>query len=230
MYKGVSILLLVLSLSSHGRHHCPSCLLWSPDVVVSSFFNCVSADTHPSRYMFVHHCDCEHYLIVSDIRLEPAPYVQAAIATTIPTSVDHASGRHGRASDAISDLTSDYSSEQQGPGCIAESYSLPTNGPGNESIITNAQSSSSSVEDRVPSSTETAEDGQRPADGTMEMEGVRGTDSYPRLSYRAKPNLKRCSICTARVATYRSFGHPLADEARMDRCVKLVSQEGPCHV
>lgn len=38
-------------------------------------------------------------------------------------------------------------------------------------------------------------------------------DEYPRLSYRNKPNARRCGVCKTKMALKISFGHPLSDMA-----------------
>lgn len=35
---------------------------------------------------------------------------------------------------------------------------------------------------------------------------------YPRLSFRAKPNSRRCGICQTKTAVKMSVGHPLSDK------------------
>lgn len=41
-----------------------------------------------------------------------------------------------------------------------------------------------------------------------------GEDEYPRLSHRVRSHTRKCSICTAKVAAYTSYGHPMSDQVR----------------
>ena len=39
-------------------------------------------------------------------------------------------------------------------------------------------------------------------------------EEYPRLSFRAKPNSRRCGVCHTKTAVKTSVGHPLSDKVR----------------
>lgn len=46
----------------------------------------------PNRYAFLHHCDCDHFFAVSDIRLEPLPpNLPPTSSATTSTTIDSAS-------------------------------------------------------------------------------------------------------------------------------------------
>lgn len=48
-----------------------------------------------------------------------------------------------------------------------------------------------------------------------EVDTTERDEYYPRLSYRAKSNVRRCSLCVTKVASFMSYGHPLSDEVSL---------------
>eukprot|EP00752_Nemacystus_decipiens_P009024 g8055.t1 len=48
--------------------------------------------------------------------------------------------------------------------------------------------------------------------------GGSATQEYPWLSFRAKPNSRRCGICYTKTAVKTSIGHPLSDKAPLACC------------
>eukprot|EP00903_Cladosiphon_okamuranus_P019885 g18277.t1 len=58
------------------------------------------------------------------------------------------------------------------------------------------------------------------ATATTAIPSVTGTPTleYPRLSFRTKPNSRRCGVCHTKTAVKTSIGHPLSDKAPMVCC------------
>lgn len=167
-------------------------LVWASDVTVD--------DLRPAlgqRFMFVHHGDCEHHLTISDIRLDPLPPSMSAVPT--------------------------YAAEQR--TTCARNAALPEEGRGAPALpphprpdTIDTRSGGGGAAGGVA-----GEGGVDAAGGGNVGEGRRSVEvldsgcvdeGYPRLTFRVKPNVRRCSICTAMAASYKSFGHPLADEVR----------------
>lgn len=159
--------------------------------------------------MFVHHCDCEHYLIVSDIRLDP---ISSSSSFALPIPAKFASSGDKRRIPSAACSPSELGRPEHDEGLEMEEAAGPSKAAacGSDGAAGSCQEVSN-VAQRGSTSAESA--GRRRAAREL-RDGRQGFgDAYPKLCFRTKPNVKRCAICTARVAVYKSFGHPLADEA-----------------
>ena len=51
-------------------------------------------------------------------------------------------------------------------------------------------------------------------------------EDFPRLTYKAKPGARRCSVCRTKTAAKMTLGHPLSDQASegMNACVSCFER------
>lgn len=165
--------------------------------------------------MFLHHCDCDHYMTVSDIRLEPTPLVdpeeeEEPRPATATAAADSTSNPNAKGLD-----------ERKGG-------ETPAGGSREDDDAVNAEvdDTASGTDKAVGGSTGASDAlvqarlGVGSGAGSTEASSARGggrrrkksvADEYPRLTYRVRPQVRRCEVCTVKVAVYTSFGHPLSD-------------------
>ncbi|CAN0537461.1 unnamed protein product [Ectocarpus sp. 12 AP-2014] len=164
-------------------------------------------------YVFLHHRDCDHLFVVSDIRIEPVPVPPPELE---PTAV-HTSG--GPAAAAMAAL------EENG----RDGRSAATTGQQQQQQQQEAGSSSSTAHhdggggaaDRGGRVRAAASTGGVSTENIAAVGGGRGEgkdEEYPRLSFLSNPNCRRCGICLTKTAVKMSVGHPLSDKVSLFCC------------
>ncbi|CAB1112755.1 unnamed protein product [Ectocarpus sp. CCAP 1310/34] len=172
-------------------------------------------------YVFLHHRDCDHLFVVSDIRIEPVPVPPpepeltavhlsggppaAAMAALEEKSRDGGSAATTGQQQQQQQQHQQQQQQQQEAGSLS-SAAHPDGGGG--------------AADRG-GSVAAASTGGVSTENTAAVGGGRGEgkkEEYPRLSFLSNPNCRRCGICLTKTAVKMSFGHPLSDKASLFCC------------
>lgn len=187
--------------------------------------------------MFLHHCDCDHYLIVSDVRLEPIPPVNpedeplttAATATTSNSNVEGLDKQGGKTAGGSGGSRCDggYVEASRGDTVTASAHDKAVGGRTAAAGVALEQAGLGSG---LGSGSGSGGGGEALSLGGERRLRKKVVDEYPRLTYRMRPQVRRCEVCTAKVAVYMSFGHPLSDMVRIrEEEEKEACVEPPLH-
>ncbi|CAN0004715.1 unnamed protein product [Ectocarpus fasciculatus] len=188
-------------------------VMWASDATV--------ADLRPvlgERYVFLHHRDCDHLFVVSDIRIEPVlvPPPEPEPAVAVDTSGEPAAAamatREENAGDSGSASTAKQQQQQQQQQQAGSSSSTATRGAADtDSVHPGGADRGGGV--RAAASTggvSTENTAAAVGDGDGSEEGKE--EQYPRLSFLSNPNCRRCGVCLTKTAVKMSVGHPLSDK------------------
>ncbi|CAM9471907.1 unnamed protein product, partial [Ectocarpus sp. 8 AP-2014] len=173
--------------------------------------------SHTLLYVFLHHRDCDHLFVVSDIRIEPVPVpppepeptaVHTSCGSTAAAMAAPEENARDGGSPAATGQQQQQQQQQQQTGS-SSSTAHPDGGGGG-----GAAGGGGSV--RAVAST-----GGVSTENTAAVGGGRGEgkeEEYPRLSFLSNPNCRRCGICLTKTAVKMSVGHPLSDKASLFCC------------
>lgn len=174
------------------------------------------------RYAFVHHRDCDHCFVVSDIRMDPvsppptSAVAGASAAAAAGPEMPGAAAAGGGARQQQGGDQGAASSLGGAPLASAGAAASATSGTvGSSSRISSSISVSAGQDSGTAKGTAAAAMRQTRVGGDGEAGG--GREEYPRLSFCAKPVSRRCGVCQAKTAVKITVGHPLSDKARRDK-------------